>query len=70
MISAYKSVGREISRGEATKKIPKNIKKYQKIALLCFFQGEGGQRKKDRKIAKKDRKITLFSLYLLNLYHV
>jgi len=28
------------------------------------------QRKKDRKIAKTDRKIALLSLYLLNLCHV
>jgi len=29
----------------------------------------GGQRKKDRKIAKKDRKIALLSLYLLYLIY-
>jgi len=31
---------------------------------------EGEQREKDRKIAKKDRKIALVNLYLLYLYHV
>jgi len=33
------------------------------------FQEGGGQRKKDRKIAKY-RKIALINLYLLNMYHV
>jgi len=33
-----------------------------------FLEG-GGQRKKDRKIAKNNRRIAL-SLYLLHLYHV
>jgi len=32
--------------------------------------GGGGQRKKDRKIAKKRPRKTLLSLYLLYLYHV
>jgi len=41
-------------------KIDRKIVKKRKIALL--FQGGGGR--------KKDRKIVLFSLYLLNLYHV
>jgi len=35
--------------------------KTEKIALLCLSQGSN---------EKKDRKIALFSLYLLNLYHV
>jgi len=35
-------------------KIPKSSKKDRKIALLSFFQGD--ERKKDRKIAKKDQK--------------
>jgi len=39
-------------------KMPKVSKKYRKIALFSLFQGEReGQWKKDRKIAKKDRKI-------------
>jgi len=41
----------------ATEKIPKISKKYRKIALFSLFQGRGGQQKKDRKIAKKGRKI-------------
>jgi len=44
-----------------------NEKKGRKIAPLSLFQG--GQRKKDLKIAK-DRKMVLLSLYLQNLYHV
>jgi len=39
---------------EATEKIPKISKKYRKIALFSLFQW--GQRKKDRKIAKKGLK--------------
>jgi len=38
--------------GGATKKKTKNSKKDRKIALLSLYQG-GGQRNKDRKIAKK-----------------
>jgi len=42
-------------RGEATKRIPKSSKKIPKIALFSLFQ-EGGNGKKDRKIAKKAKK--------------
>jgi len=47
-----KGVGRKFSRGRgATEKRPKISKQYRKIALFSLLQG--GQRKKDRKIAKK-----------------
>jgi len=47
----------------------KNSKTRPKNSTIMPLSG-GGQGKKDRKIAKKHRKIALFSLYLLNLYHV
>jgi len=56
-----KGVGRKFSRGEPTEKRPKISKKYRKIAIFSLFQGGNG---------KKDRKISLLSLYLLYLYHV
>jgi len=70
-----KGVGRKNSRG-ATEKNRKNSKTDRKLALLNkgvgrkMFRRGGGQRKKDRKIAKKDRNIALFSIYLPNMYHV
>jgi len=66
--SAYKGVGRKIFRGRTMEKIPKNSKKISKNSTLSLFQEGRGKRKKDRKIANKDRKIVLLSLYLL--YHV
>jgi len=45
----------------ATKKRPKNN------TIKPFPEGGRRQRKKDRKIAKKHRKLSLFSLYLLYL---
>jgi len=52
--NAAKGVGRKFSR-EGPKR-PKISKKYRKIALFTSSRGEGGQRKKDQKIAKKAEK--------------
>jgi len=66
----HKSVGRKQFQGERgqRKRSPKNNKKDRKIALLSLFQGGRGQRKIDRKIAKKtenskkDQKITCIKI--------
>jgi len=49
--------------GEATEKRSKNSQKRPKNSTVKPLPGEGGQRKKDRKIAP-------LSLYLIYLYHV
>jgi len=54
----------KIFQGEgATEKRPKINTKIPKNSTICLFQGGNG--KKDRKIAKKGRKAALFRLYLL-----
>jgi len=53
--SQSKGVGRKISRGGATKKIPKNSKKYRKIALLILFHG-GATEKRPKNSKKKIEK--------------
>jgi len=62
-VHAGKGVGKKFSRRggggeELRKKIPKISKIYQKIAqyYLPLPEGEGGNGKKDRKIAKKAEK--------------
>jgi len=56
-------------RGGQRKKGQKLAKNTEKQQYLPFPRGWGAT-KKDRKIAKKGQKITLFSFYLLYLYHV
>jgi len=55
-----KGVGRNISRGgEGQRRKDRKIaKKTEKIALLSLFQEEGGNGKKDRKIAKTPKNST------------
>jgi len=60
----HKGIGRKISMG-GQRKIAKKTKNNTSSLLQREDKG-----KKDRKIAKKYRKIALLSLYLLYLYHV
>jgi len=55
IVRRCKGVGRKFSRGGAAEKGPKISKKYRKIALIASFRG-GGNKKQDRKIAKKAKK--------------
>jgi len=55
------------SRGRERKKDRKIAKKNKTSSIKPL---PGGNGKKTEKIAKKDRKIALLSLYLLYLYHV
>jgi len=56
--------------GGQRKKDQKIIKRLKNSTIMPLLGRGGGNGKKDRKKAKIDRKIALFSLYLLNMYHV
>jgi len=62
-----KSVDRKIFRGRPTEKRSKNSKKDRKIALLRLSPGEEGQRKKERKIAKKAENSTIKPLFTISV---